>query len=140
MSLWEWITTTTSLETLFTTLGLGSMALLFATDRILTKGQHLRRVQDLVAAHEQRVADMSAAYDRRIEDLIAHHAREIAEKDNRLADLAESRDGYKEAARLERERADTVTTAFSGAAGALTDIQHVLESLDRALPSPGGQA
>lgn len=140
MSPWEWITTTTSVETLFTTLGLGSLAILFATDRILTKGQHLRQIQALVKAQDERVADMVEAHEQRIADLSAHHTRELVEKDSRIADVIESRDGWKEAARLERERADKVTAAFTDVAGAVTDIQHVLESLDRALPSPGGPA
>lgn len=127
MNAWEWFTTTASVDSLLTTLGLGTLALLFARDLILTKGQHLRRVQDIVAAHEQRTAD-----------LVAYHARALAEKDLRLADVIESRDGWKEAARLERERADRVTAAVGEMAESLTGIQHVLESLNRALPSPVG--
>ena len=127
MNAWEWFTTTASVDSLLTTLGLGTLALLFARDLILTKGQHLRRVQDLVAAHELRIAD-----------LLAHHARELVEKENRIADISESRDGWKEAARLERERADKATAAVGDMADSLTGIQHVLESLNRALPSPVG--
>lgn len=116
MNLWEWVTTTSSVDALLTTLGLGSLAILFATDRIITKGQHLRRVADLVA----------------------HHDRERAAEALRVADLIESRDGWKEAARIERERADLATASVGEMADTLRGIQHVLESLDRALPTPAG--
>lgn len=127
MSPWEWITSTTSVDDLMTTLGIGMLAFLFARDLILTRGQHLRRVQDIVAAHDLRIAD-----------LLAHQAREIAEKDGRIADMGESRDGWKEAARIERERADKATAAIGEIASTLSDIMHVLSSLDRALPAPTG--
>lgn len=127
MSPWEWFTSTASVGELLTALGLGALALLFARDLILTRGQHLRRIQDLVKAHELRVAD-----------LLAHHDRERAEKDKRIADISASRDGWKEAARIERERADKATAAVGDMADSLTGIQHVLESLNRALPSPVG--
>lgn len=127
MNPWEWISTTTSVDTLLTTLGLGSLAILFARDVILTSGQHLRRVQDIVKAHDLRIAD-----------LLAHQLRELAEKDGRIVDMGESRDGWKEAARLERERADKATAAVAEIASSLADIRHVLESLNRALPAPTG--
>lgn len=114
MNLWEWITTTTSPDSWITTLGIGTLALLFATDRILTRGQHSRRVADLTE----------------------HHAREIKEKDARLADARESREGYKEAARVERERADRATASVGEIADTLTGVLHVLQSLDRVLPAP----
>lgn len=114
MTIWEWITSSTSIDSLLTTLGVGTLALLFARDLIITKGQHMRRVQDLVA----------------------HHEREQLEKDARAADLRESRDGWKEAARIERERADKATASVGDMADVMGDILHVLQSLDRALPHP----
>lgn len=114
MNPWEWITTTTSVEDILTTLGLGGLALLFSQDRIITRGQHLRRTADLEK----------------------FHARELAEKDARIADIRDSRDAYKEAARVERERADKATDAVGEMAPAMESVLHVLVSLDRALPSP----
>lgn len=112
MNPWEWVTSTTSVDQIVTGLGLGALALLFATDRIITKGQHLRRVADL----------------------IAHHERERAALELRTADVIEYRDGWKEAARVERERADRATESVSTIASTQTEILHVLRSLDRALP------
>lgn len=117
MSIWEWVTTEASLDSILNTLGLGALAFLFARDLIITKGQHLRRIQDLVE----------------------HHKREQEEKDKRAADLRESRDGWKEATRIERERADKATASVGEMAGVMEDILHVLQSLDRALPHPEGR-
>jgi hypothetical protein len=109
---WEWITTTTSGETVFTTLGLGALAVLFATNRILTIGQHRSRVLDLVE----------------------HHTRELAEKDARIADAHTSRDGWRDVALKERElREAAMSGAVTAATSAIVDVKHVLESLDEAL-------
>lgn len=117
MDLWEWITTTTPASSVFTTFGLGVLAVLFATDRILTKGQHTRRAADLVAFHE----------------------RELIEKDQRIADMKESRNGWREVALREREIRETVTKALvESSTDALIDVKHVLESLDKAIPNPRG--
>lgn len=116
MNPWEWLTTTSSVDSVLTTLGLGALAFLFARDLILTKGQHLRRVQDLVA----------------------HHERELSEKDERIADVREASKSWEEAARIERERADKGWESLGEIALTLSRILHVLESLDLALPSAGG--
>ena len=137
MDVWEWVTSTTSVDRILSTLGLGVVAILFARDLILTRGAHLRRVADIVAAWEQRVQDMLASWERERQALVAHHERELAEKDSRLSDMRESREGYKEATRIERARADTATAGMSELAPAMTSVLHVMESLNRALPNPG---
>lgn len=114
MDVWEWVTSTATVDSILTTLGLSALAFLFARDLILTKAQHLRRVSDLME----------------------HHARELAEKDLRIADIRESRDGYKEAARVERERADKATDSVGEMADSVQSMLHVFQSLDRALPDP----
>lgn len=45
---WSWLTENVNLGSLVQALGLGTLVVLFATDRILTRGQHTRRVADLV--------------------------------------------------------------------------------------------
>lgn len=112
MNLWEWISTTTDGDALFTTLGLGVLAFLFARDLILTRGAHLRRVADLEA----------------------FHAKVLAEKEARLDDTREALGLQKEASNAERERADRATATMEGVADSLSQVQHVLASLDRALP------
>lgn len=114
MGIWEWVSTTTTVDSVLTTLGLGALALLFARDLILTRGQHTRRTADLAA----------------------YHARELGEKDARIADIRESRDGYKEATRLERDRADRATDSVREIAETTRAVLHVLQSLDIVLADP----
>lgn len=116
MNVWEWFTATASVDTLLTTLGLGAIAILFATDRIITKGQHLRRVQDIVE----------------------YHSRELLGKDERISDSREVSKNSEAAARIERERADKGWDALGEITQTLTQVLHVLESLDRALAAPEG--
>lgn len=116
MNVWEWFTATASVDSALTALGLTGLAFLFATDRIITKAQHIRRVQDLVE----------------------HHARELAEKDDRIAQGVTSENYWKEAARIERERADKQFAVVGEVLATLVDVKHVLESLDRALPTAEG--
>lgn len=129
MTLWDWLTTTTSGDGLFTTLGLGTFLVLFATNRILTIGQHRGRVADIVAHHQREMAAKDAA-----------HTRELAEKDARIAEKDASREGWRDVALKERELRDTATNGVASAAtAALVDVKHVLESLDEALDGPDGR-
>lgn len=117
MTVWEWITSTMGAGDLLTTLGIGALAVLFATDRIMTKGQHERRTADLTK----------------------HHGRELAEKDARLAEVRESRDGWKAVALEERKLRDAATVGVAASAtAALVDVKHVLESLDETLDGREG--
>lgn len=115
MTVWEWLTTTTSVDALLQGAGLLTLAFLFARDLILTRGAHLRRVADLVD----------------------HHTRELAEKDARIAEIRESRQEWKDAAQLQSTRADAATSTVSAMAESLGRVEHVLESLDRALDRKG---
>lgn len=116
MNVWEWFTTTVPAGGAATGLGVGAFVVAILTDRLMTKGQHLRRVADL----------------------IEHHKRELAEKDSRLAAVDESRREWKQVALTERERADVATQGLSTTAGALVRVEHVLGSLDRAIGGSGG--
>jgi len=127
MNPWEWVTSTSSVDSLLTTLGLGVLALLFARDLIITKAQHLRRVQDIVAAHEQRVAD-----------LVSFHASVLQDRDDRIAEIREARDAWKEAENVARGLADKAVDGLTEVNSTLVRILHVLESLDLALPNPSG--
>lgn len=113
MDLWEWLSAVPA-GAVFSGIGVGAFVTAILTDRLMTRGQHLRRVKDMQE----------------------NHARELAEKDARAADLRESREGYKEAARVERERADRATDAVGEMVPAIRDVHHVLNSLNAALPKP----
>lgn len=127
MNLWEQFLSTASVESVLSFTGLSVLAFLFARDLILTKGQHLRRVEDLVKAYETGR-----------QDLLDFHARELAEKDARLVEAREARDQWQVAEGIARARADAMTNGFREMAEALKDVRHVLESLDRALPAAKG--
>lgn len=111
MDFWTWVTTTTDINAILNTLGLGALAFLFARDLILTKNQHVRRTADLQE----------------------HHARELAEKDRRIDTLDESRREWKEAAAAERLRADEVTATMGTVAASLDGVEHVISALDQSL-------
>jgi len=126
MNGWEWFAATFPAGALVSGGGVGVFVTAILTDRLFTKGQHLRIVNDLKAHHErERAIDAE------------NHARELAEKDARLADLRESRDGYKEATAIERERADVATKSLGELAPTMGSMLHVMQSLDRALPGGG---
>ncbi len=110
MAFWDWVLGIDP-NSVINTLGLGALAFLFARDLILTKGQHLRRVADLVA----------------------HHEREMAEKDSRLATVDESRKEWKAAAQAERERADAATATMATVAQSLDGVKYVITALDQSL-------
>jgi hypothetical protein len=91
VDLWQWFATSVPAGAVINGLGLGALAALFATDRILTKGQHERRVADIVRGHE----------------LI------LVEKDKALAEMRDSRDYYRQARVEEKERADVTTSKLA---------------------------
>jgi len=94
MDLWDWATQT-SPKDLFTALGAGTIIVLFVTDRLLTKGQHERRITDLNKSHDDAIKNLNK-----------YHDLELIEKDKRTEDFKESRDYYREAWETERTRAD----------------------------------
>lgn len=119
-----WVTTGFSLNSIVQALGLLSLAVLFASDRIITKGQHLRRVDDLKAAQTAEIAALKA-----------HHAELVVEKDDHYEEMKGSRDYYRQARLEERDRAETVTDALAELAGEYAKVtNHLLESL----PKPKG--
>jgi hypothetical protein len=123
--LWAYLAQTAPAGALINGLGLGALAILFATDRVLTKGQHLRRIADLVTAH-------TAA----LEAQRVYHLAILAEKDRAMTIVTESRDGYKEATEIERERANTATEALSEFADLGRLATQLLASLDSVQKGP----
>lgn len=109
MSPWEWLTSTTSVNDLLTTGGGVVLAWLFATNRIITRGQHNDRVTDLKD----------------------HHARELAAAEARLAAVDESRKEWRTAAGLERERGDAATASANELGSELGSLAvRLLSSID----------
>lgn len=119
-NLWEWFASTASVSDLVTALGLGTLAILFSSDRIITKGQHERRVADLQKHHERELTEKDAA-----------HERERVAWASRNEDLKETMEGYKVATREERARADRATEALTRVADALNVNAHVLQAIEQ---------
>jgi len=110
MNIWDWFTTTAPAGAIINALGLGALAALFASDRIITRGQHARRVADIEAAHRAV----------------------MVERDARYQELKESRNYYREARIVERDRADKVTDQLAEALELARLNTQLLQSLNEA--------
>lgn len=110
MTGWEWLTNGFNLNSAIQGGLAVTLIILFATDRILTRGQHQRRVNDIVTNHDKL----------------------IAEKDLRYQEMKESRDYYREARVTERDRADKVTEKLGEVVTEYAELtNHLLEALPR---------
>jgi len=121
MEVWDWFTSATSFDKVLSALGLGVLAFLFARDLVITRGQHLRRVEDLVKQYELRIAE-----------LIKHHEREAQEKDRRYGDLVKERDYWRSAYTVQEERADKATDTLAGSVEVTKAAIQALDALDQA--------
>jgi len=91
----------TSSAPFFNVAGGFTLTALFATDRVLTRGQHERRVADMVKAHEKELASLHE-----------YHAAILNEKDKAFDKMEKSRDFYRDAVDVHRGRADSATEAL----------------------------
>lgn len=114
MDVWTWLGASFPAGTVVSGVGVGAFVTAILTDRLLTRGQHLRVIADLKG----------------------HHERELKAKDDRIADLRDSKDGWRSVALAERERADKATDIGEDVGEALEKVEHVLDSLNAALPQP----
>jgi len=82
--------------------------------------------------HDERIADLKAQHALEVGNLTTYHLSIIGGKDERYAELRESRDGFRAATRIERERADKVTSTLAefGELGKLA--VHALTAIDEA--------
>lgn len=80
--------------------------------------------------HDKRIADLKDAHALQLASLAAYHDGITRAKDDRYADVKESRDGYRAATVVERERANKVTDTLAefGELGRLA--VHALTALD----------
>ncbi|MDQ2690357.1 MAG: hypothetical protein M3Y29_08805 [Chloroflexota bacterium] len=84
------------------------------------------------AVFDERVADLKAQHAEAVKALTTYHAEVLAERDERYGELKESRDYYREARIVERDRADKVTDQLAEALELARLNTHLLESLDEA--------
>lgn len=112
--LWSWITST-NIETYLTGGGALTLAALFATNRILTIGQHRSRIEDLQQYHAEAIAEKDK-----------NHAAILATLEQRYAEMRESRDYYRGARLEEKDRADKAT-------GQLVEMSEIAQTTVAAL-------
>lgn len=117
MSAWDWITQA-SPESILSTLGLGAIAVLFVTNRILTIGQHNSRISDLKDHHEIELAQAQSSYEAM-----------VIEKDARYAEMKESRDYYRGARLQERDRVEQLTDQLLETTEIARTATHALTAL-----------
>ncbi len=122
---WAYLASSLPAGAVLNAVGVGAFVVAILSDRLLTRGSHLRRVQDLKDAHALEVTGLKQHYDEL-----------TAQKDAAYAELKESRNGYKEATQIERARADKATEALADIAGLLEVNVHLLKSLDEAVKDP----
>lgn len=118
---WGYLASTLPAGAVVNGVGLLSLAALFAGDRILTIGQHKRRIADLETAYAAELA----ARDR-------YHADIVSLKDDAYAELKVSRDFYREARDEERARAAKVTDQLSEVADLAKLSTRLLASFNEA--------
>lgn len=109
MNVWEWITSGTP-EGFFSQIGLGAIAVLFATNRILTIGQHRSRVAD--------IKEFNAAL--------------VAEKDRQIQAQTIRGDYYRDAYNQERETSEKLMDGLLEAQGTAALTSEALDRLTRA--------
>lgn len=87
--------------------------------------------------HNERIADLKESHALGLKNLVAYHDGILKGRDDRYADVKESRDGYKAATVVERQRADKVTDALAefGELGKLA--VHALTAIDDAVKDSG---
>lgn len=109
MDVWQQLLASVDVNSMLNTLGLGALAVLFATNRILTRGQH-----------ESRVADLKE-----------HHARERAADAARLEAVDESRREWKATAGTERAAREAATATANELGSELGGLAvRLLSSID----------
>lgn len=132
MTPWDWFATTAPAGAVIQALGLGALAILFATDRIITKGGHTRRVADITTAHDAIVAALTTSHAAAVAELAKHHAELIGAKDAAYAEMQTSRDYYRQARLTEQDRADKATDQLAETAELAKLTVKLLASFDEA--------
>jgi hypothetical protein len=121
-NIWDWLSDTISAESIVQALGLTALAILFATNRILTLGQHTSRIKDLKEHHEKELTLKDSLY-----------SQMVAEKDRAYAEMKEARNYWQSAASTEKNRADSATTQLVESNEVVRLAAQMVDSLDHAV-------
>lgn len=132
----DWLTgwlANTSIESMLNALGLGALAILFATDRIKTRGQATRDIERERKAHERLIAEKDKTHGAIIEALVDKHTDQLAYRDDRISELKGALASMEQARNVERDRAESATAMLGRAVEAVEVSNHLLESLGEAV-------
>jgi hypothetical protein len=130
VNVWDWFTSTTPAGAVVSGVGVAAFVMAILTDRLMTKGQHDRRVADIIIARDKIVTALEAAHAAAIAELVRHHDNLAAVKELAYNELKASRDYYRQARLEERDRADKVTDQLAEVAELAKLTTHLLSSLD----------
>lgn len=117
-------------------LGLATGRLQFASPAQKNHESQIKALQEQFTA---RVTDLKEAHRADIVELVDHHDKINCIQVERYAEMKESRDGWKEATSVERERANIATAAVSEVLTVVKATNHVLSSLQEVITPPTPQ-
>jgi len=89
-----------------------------------------KRATVIKEGFDARVVDLKDAQQATVQELITHHREVLGIQVERYGEMKASRDGYREATKEERRRADKATESVSDIADALKATNHVLTSIN----------
>src|SRR5690606_40602986 len=89
-------------------------------------------------AYQARIAELKARHDAALSEITQHHAALLGVKDAQYEELKKSRDYYRDARLVEKDRADKATEQVLEALEVTKTAVYVLQSLDEATKT-GGQ-
>lgn len=130
MDFWEWVTASIPAGAVVNGLGLGALAILFASDRIQTRGQGTRALAKADKAHDDLTTALKDSHKAAIAELVKHHTELIAEKERIFLEMRDSRNYYREARLEERARAEQVTDKLAETVDEYAKLtNHILSSV-----------
>lgn len=125
---WSWLYQNISIQGILNITGLSLVVILFSRDLILTKGQHERRVGDIVKSYDAQLQ----AKDDRYNDM-------LREKGERYSEMRESRDTYRDGSVALEDRNRELTDAVVDGNKALAVGFQALQSLEVIAQEEGGR-
>jgi hypothetical protein len=136
----SWLGDTISAQSILQLLGGGVLIILFATNRILTRGQHLDRIADLQKHH---AAEMDAAEERRKGEVAAAEAKYtlmLSEKDARYSEQKEQLTYWQNTAARHDARANKATEQLVEMNEVAKFGVHALHSFEEAAAAERGES
>lgn len=137
--IWGWFLQNVTVQGTLNITGLVLLVILFSRDLILTKGQHLRRIEDLEKGHGVLLAEIARAHEAEIAAMQARFDDVVRQMTERYAEMKESRDYYREARITVQEKNGVLVDQLVESNGALQVAARAFGAFEAAAASaPGG--